>query len=219
MPRNSRYFKVRWDLFFVASMILVSASFGQIKDSTDRNDGMDLPRDDSSSERSIHEIRMSFIVNEEWREATIYERIKEDIVAAFYPKSNRSLISLFGYPLDYFQESCTQYDGEKKRPYLGIKLGRIVAIKDDLIGDKPTRVLQNETMKTLIRPRPKHLNQSMFTANLLCESLNSIIDKYDDLDMIAVERPIPTVLPNYRYLIQASTLDNTTETITIDLAR
>lgn len=102
------------------------------------------------------------------------------------------MIPLYGYRLDHITSICENVNKEQD-PLLS--LGRIATVNDDL-----------ESRNGMIDDKENKLSESdasSYTLDNLCRSILPALGALENENklVIAVENPLPSVMPTHRYLI------------------
>ena len=188
-------------------LIVVSSLFLAVAGSAEENEQLvesNSPQD-LGVEEPIVALRVGTVDADSVRDAGIALRLKEAAQLYFYPKEFRSIVSLFGYPVENIQGACAHEVSERTAE---AEVGRIARIIDDSAAR--TRAIISMDYAAINTLDSKH-SLSVQTFEKLCNSLKDLSNVEDeDRLVIATENPIPSLESTHRYLIESLVLTNGT---------
>ena len=187
------------DFIFICSLLLTAVGLAE---------EIEQPKESSAPQESDMEkpsvaLSVGTFDAESVRDAGIGLRLKEAAELYFYPREFRSIVSLFGYPLEDIQSACTNSIGdgiEESKTLAGIDVGRIARIVDDSVSRTREIVSRDNATGSTLESKNDLSNQ---TLEKLCNSLGDLSEnKNQDRLVIATENPIPILKPTHRYLVE-----------------
>ena len=188
-----------YDLVLISLLFLTAVGSAEEKEQPEQSN----LGQQSSTEKSSVGLSVGTFDADSVRDAGIALRLKEAAQLYFYPKEFRSIVSLFGYPLEEIKRVCSNNVGdrnEKSEALAGIEVGRIARIVDDSAAR--TRAIVSSDHDTANTPKSKN-DLSNQTFENLCDSLGDLSRmQNDDILVIATENPIPLIKPTHRYLVE-----------------